>query len=435
MASKKARDKNASTVDFLRGRNIIAGAIPQEVGAQAAPDTSRVDNAFFTMLKGAVPRTHHGEIDAIIQGPGSVLERGERIRQRITQMVGEKVPGLKFKDPAPVSMWYNERAAQYKEKVEDQQERLRSNVSGGMGMAAVGQMEWESGTDQENIQRISADKNDINTFVIDHMRAVTATGASEDVINAVVAYLRTPLTYQAMDALINNDIPPPFNFLLLRPHQQYRTKAIVKCAQDGKTGYTFIGNSNTLIGHQTNIKMAQLNYTTHMRSVITQPKNVYVQPDVMCVGYEGGGGCRFWTPETYAQLDLDNLRASLIAVAVPLAETHFPWRLDITGRFHTTYNISLSQQGRYNALHYSTAYRYAVLYGFGRGGQFSDTPHMAPGRHHRNRICYQGHQKNYNPNTSAFDRIIVGKGHWGKTSYAGSRDARTGKLMEVEGTH
>lgn len=420
-----------------RGQANVNESIPDSVGApvERTADTSKVDTAFFKMLKGAVPNTHHAEIDAIISGPGSVLERGEAIYDSISAMADKRTPGLKFKSTPAVGMWYKERVAQYKEAIADQTERLRTTASG-MGMAAVGQMEWETGTVQDNLDRqkreTAASRGRTAGIFQRHVDNLIATGANDTIVRAVMSYLKTPITYQAMDSLINADVMLPFNFLLLRPHQQYQMKAIIKCAQDGKTGYTFIGNSNMLIGHQTGLKMAQLNYTTHMRAVITQPKNVYVQQNVMCVGYEGGGGCRFWSPASYKQLDLENLRNSLISVVVPLAETHFPNRIDLTGRFHTAYNISLSQNARYTALHYSTAARYALLYGFGRAGQFSDVAHMVAGRHHRNRICYHGYQRNFNPATSQFDRVICNKGHWGDTARAGSRRARTGKLMELK---
>jgi hypothetical protein len=141
----------------------------------------------------------------------------------------------------------------------------------------------------------------------------------------------------------------------------------------------------------------------------------YVQPDIFSEDYEGGAGARFYSPETYRTKDLENLKYSLICVALPIVETDIPSPMDISGRFYTEYTMGLLTKAKFEELHYSTAYRYNQLYDFhntqGRA-QGMDTPSIAPGRAHINRICYQGHQWMFNHKTNAFDKVRTNKGHW-----------------------
>jgi hypothetical protein len=95
--------------------------------------------------------------------------------------------------------------------------------------------------------------------------------------------------------------------------------------------------------------------------------------------------------------------------------------------------MGMSARSQYENLHYSTAARYNDMYKFmtaARNG--TDVPHLAPGRSHRNRICYQGHQQNYNPKTGEFNRITVNKGHWTKNVAAGNGGIRHGAMETLE---
>lgn len=418
-----------------------AGNIGASVDQPQQMSTDKIDKAFLKMIASGAPATERADLEAISESVGSVYERGERMRDRLIEMVESNVPGMQWQDAAPVSAWYNARVEQHKKLLAEQatqqtqQQRLRPSDSG-MGLAGIGQMAWQdpntkrSQSTQEAIDRQQRDRIDqINSsnLIIRHTVAIESTGFPGDVKDAAREYLRLRITKSNMMAMINRNILLPMNFLFLRPHMQYATKTIIKCQQDGGSGYTFIGNSNLQISHEAGRKMALMHYTTHMRCVITNPENVYVQPDAMVIRAEGGAGVRFYSPETYAEKDLDDLVNSLICVAVPPAETNFPSPLDTSGRFHTEYNISVTANRRQAALHYSTAGRYNQLYNFhrDRDGQ-STIPFVAPGRTHVNRVCYQGHQQNFNPKTGQFDRVIVNKGHWTKNVYAGCKNVREG---------
>lgn len=461
----------------------------QEMQSRVSSD---VDNAFFQALLSQVPTSKKSEIKAVIDSQGSALEKGSQIRDKILGYVGENVSGLKFKDEAPVHAWYETRVNQYKELSQQKTSSSATSVSGqivgymprgsdlsgteyqfvhdissrpisshvegifplrmqtyqdespaasvdsrmryggeGLGLAGIGQFAHDP---REN-QGVRRRRNTLARFstLNAQLEQLNNSGANEVDKVFARAYLMMQVTRQNLLSLARNHVMIPLNFLLFRPHMQYRTRAIVKCKQNGGTGITGIGHSDMSIESTGDTKVSRMHYTTHFRSIIRYPKNLYVQPDVYVQSAEGGAGCRFYSPDTYRTLDLENLDASLICVAVPITETHFPSPLDISGRFYTEFNQGLSARAQFERLHYSTAARYNQLYGWLHSqNQGSEVPHLAPGYSHRNRICYQGHQQNYNPKTNDYNKIIVNKGHWTKNVYAGCAEIRNGKLEVLE---
>ncbi len=394
---------------------------------QSQVSSERIESGVINMMSSVVPDTHAEQIRATFSGPVSFESRMQAAREQILTMVRERVPGMKVRDEAPANAFCDKAIAGYQEKMAELQRQSVRATGQDQGLAGLGQFVWDDPTAQVMERQTQEHRaaQAAGSLLSRHTSKIDTYPTSEAVRNAAKVYLAMAVTRQNVIGMVNADILPPMNFILFRPHQQYQTQTIIKCQQDGGSGYTFIGNSNLMIGHTAGTKMAHMNYTTHMRSVITQPKNVYVQPDVMVTRCEGGAGSRFWSPETYNdQYDPDNLVASLIAVACPPAERAFPCPMDTSGRFYTEYRVSLTSAQRAAPLHYSTAGRYNQMYAFYK--REDDRARMGPGRHHYNRLCYQGHQVNYNTGTKTHDRVIVNKGHWGKNTYAGCKPVREG---------
>lgn len=458
---------------------------------------SKVDDAFYQLLMTKVPESKKAEIEPIIAGAGSTLSKGEQIRDKIIGYIGDNVPGLKFKDEAPVHAWYQKNVAHYNElsktsaadspsvpvgnivgymkrgldlsnteyeyiypqsartatdpldellavhimKCEQEASNSSSSSSStsssrmqsageGMGLAGVGQFYQDTFKNRRETNA-GFDLNRLRTLNV-HLTALRQSSASEEVKVMARAWLLTRVTKDNMLRLDDHDVIVPFNFVLWRPHMQYRTRGIIKCAQNGGTGNLFIGNSDFSLGFETGRKMAQMHYTTHFRAVVTEPKNLYVQPDVYCQEIEGGAGCRFYDPESYAAMDNDHLENSLICTACPITETIFPMVMDISGRFYTDFGTGTVPRAQFERLHYSTAARYNLLYNFLRSNKNgTDVPHLGPGRNHVNRICWQGHQQNMNPKSKEYSIVITGKGHWRENAtYAGCAPIRNGALEQ-----
>ena len=260
-----------------------------------------------------------------------------------------------------------------------------------------------------------------------HLRAIERSNASEFVKACARAYLMTRFNQQNLEAFIEHDLLLPMNFIIFQPHKQYRTLGMVFCRMG--CGRSAIGNSDLIQSHDGMRKIAKWHYTIHRRTIITEPKNVYVVPDVYSEASERGSNCRFFTPETYAQLDLETFENSLICVAIPITETNFPNPMDIRGRHYTNYGAP-GARGTHDRLHYSTAARYVNLYNLMQAHQNGvDEPSMAHivVRTHRGHVTYQGHQQGYNPISGEYSRVVNNTGHWGPNIW-GSSDTRDGAL-------
>lgn len=267
-----------------------------------------------------------------------------------------------------------------------------------------------------------------------HTEEIDRSGAS--FFHKILAklFLQVPMTKQSMLNLARHDILVPLNFLLFRPHIQYKTRMGIKVATGGRAGRTYYGHSGMQIQHEAGRKIAHMHYTTHMRSVVTQPKNVYVQPDLFCQEYLGGNNVEFFDHESYKLKDNEHLRQSIICVAIPPAETKIPSPMDASGRFYVEYNAGLLRKEDFEELHYSTAFRYNHLYGFHMQAkkQGTDLPNFKSQYSHDNRAMYQGMQIMYNTKTNSFDKVRTNKGHRGKNIYAGVGEVFNGQLKEIE---
>lgn len=459
---------------------------------------SKVDDAFQKLLLSQVPASKKAEGEAIIRGPGDTLAKAAQIRDKLISYIGENIPGYKYKDEAPLHALHNRNVKEYTEQlakvgatsgrsggstsgivgymkrgrnlsgtgyrylypesaqpVRDSIDALlpvhimRSQQAGaaasaepsssrmqpggeGLGLAGIGQFYQDTFSSRREANT-GFDYNRLRTLQV-HLDGLTQSSASDEVKFMARAWLLTRVNKDNIMRLAEYDVLVPMNFLILRPHMQYRTRAIIKCKQNGGTGNLFIGNSSCNIGFETNRKMVQLHYTTHFRAVVTEPRNLYVQPDVYVQEYNGGSGCRFYDIESYSQQDNDHLENSLICVACPITETIFPNCLDISGRFYTDFGAGTIPRAAFEKLHYSTAARYNILYNFMRSNKNGmDVPSMGPGRNHVNRICWAAHQQSMNPKTGEYSNVITGRGHWfGSATYPGCAPVRNGALEQFK---
>jgi hypothetical protein len=283
----------------------------EPVGSAIGADTSGIDEAFFQTLQSQVPRTKRPEIQSIIEGAGTVMERAEQIRTRIEQYVEDKVKGIpkKWTSKAPVTSWFTKRVQQYQKAKEDAQSSPRSTVAAaavgdvvgymrcgqdlsgtgfrfvhgssarpsqravdrvchyrrildaaetaraqstqsvggrqqfqsrgaGMGLAGIGQLDYgavdpSQAIPDARLREIAARAANISAA---HAAGIAATGASAALQTAANALLSVPLTQAKVFGLVDQNIPVPMNFLLLRPHQQYKMRIAIKCATDGGSG-------------------------------------------------------------------------------------------------------------------------------------------------------------------------------------------------------
>ncbi len=266
------------------------------------------------------------------------------------------------------------------------QQRSRLQPTGeSLGFAGIGQFATDSYQSRRDAN-VGFNENRLRTFDV-HDALLSRANISDTTRFFARAFLMTRITKQNMLSLADHNVVVPMNYLIARPHMQYATRGIIKCATGGKTGITPIGHSNFVIGHDVGVKMTKFHYTTHFRCVILYPKNLYVQPDVYSQEALGGAGCRFFDDISYNAMNNENLVNSLICIAVPITETIFPSPMDVSGRFYTDFGTGAIARLHSERLHYSTAARYNSIYNFLKGNKIgTDVPTMQPGCNHVNRV-------------------------------------------------
>ena len=249
-------------------------------------------------------------------------------------------------------------------------------------------------------------------------------------------YLGSTFNRFTFKAFRRNDIRIPFNLLITRPQATYRTRTIVKCQSDGGCGNMFFGHSEAKIGHDNPRGLGLLHYTAYMAAVVTDPRNVYVQHDVMMAGYLGGLNLRFFSPQSYQAFVKSNQRApkeSICCFILPYEEKTMPLYFDISGRFYTEMRGQLADQRQGGELAFSTAPMHNFQYKFYNpmtAGNMQDQP-TSRRRKHVNRIVWRGCQYNKNPITGLFDKYRANQGHLGPT-YPKCGQVRAGKLQYLD---
>lgn len=317
------------------------------------------------------------------------------------------------------------------------QSRMR-DTGAGLGLEGISSMAYGKRERQGDGSPPDAELREIYKVLNSgerHFNLVNSSGVSTIQKFLAIQFLQVPMTRESMLNLARHNILVPLNFLLFRPHIQYKTKSGIKVGTGGKAGKTFTGHSGLQIQHEAGRKMALMHFTTHMRCVVTNPRNVYVQHDLFSSEYLGGNNVEFFNKDTYRVKNNENLRQSIICVAIPCAETKIPSPMDASGRFYVEYNAGLLRKEDFEELHYSTAARYNAIYGFHQTAkkQGTDMPNFTPNQFsHDNRLMYQGAQFNYNPKTDSYDQCIKNRGHRGENIYAGVGQVFNGQLEAIK---
>jgi len=256
-----------------------------------------------------------------------------------------------------------------------------------------------------------------------------------------VAVLGLRFNKQNLLRLAHHDVCVPIDFILARPHQQRHTKAIIKAATGGKTGFTAVTIPDVMRSASAGSKYQHYHLTIWMRPVVTNPQNVYIMRDAMAVGYYGGNGTKFYSPESYPKVNWDDIENSIICLAIPVTETQIGNKhgtMDLTGRFGAEYilresdQIDLSNMGS-EGPHYSTFFRYNKLYNFdAQARRGAAHPNFAATKRHLNRVCEPAGQRKRGYNGQWLPPS-VNRDHFGDIIGPGAAEVRRGKKKYVMG--
>ena len=271
----------------------------------------------------------------------------------------------------------------------------------------------------------------------DRIREIAEGGAPLAVKWMAILWCGSMFTRDCFKRLAAHNVLLPCNFLLMRPHATYRTRYGIKCAANGKSGYTFFGHSNMQLEHEAARKVGMMHYTAYLTAVVTQPKNVYVVEDLFCQKYMGGMGTKFWrNAADYKQAGGKRTRASIICTMLPLNMSRhgLDSKLDIRGRYHTAHEIDLISEETFAKCCYPGGARTALIMGWWdahRRGKGPGSQVVTRGVD-MNYICFQAVQWHLNPLSGQWGDVIVEQGNFGPKVYPGAGQVRNGAYKFLE---
>ena len=256
-------------------------------------------------------------------------------------------------------------------------------------------------------------------------------------------FLLTPTDERNFFALDTHNVLIPVEWLVVRPHQRYETYTIIKAQAGRETGATYMGNSHFTLGDDAATQVHTGTYTYYSKSVVFQPKNVFVVRNSFVDGYNGGGGIEPYVlgDDTYDPANgvygRERARGgSTFFFVVPRGDSNsYSGPISITGKFDA-FDEEIYDFAR-GPLHFNTAPYYNRYWGFRNMAQ--DQELIAPQWTYineyasPNNIAHQGHTLYWHQPAQAFTGVRYSNGHWpSDTIYPGCGRIRQGKIKSFD---
>ena len=240
-----------------------------------------------------------------------------------------------------------------------------------------------------------------------------------------------------LQKMIEDDIPFPFGFLLVRPFQRYDMCSAILLRAGARLGQTFIGHSDFQLADNVINKTHVGHYTFYSKSIVHDEKEYVIAEDVFAAGYKGGENTRMYDnkEEFVDDVRAESFRNSILCLLIPY-RTNQPRGpriqnpIDITGKLHPTlYQDTDIPAREVEEAMYPGARYYCELLQLKELSSYSSdaTEHFLSPYKYINTVAFQGHQFMYNHTQGGFVDKIRNTGHWGPHGvYAGCKAVRCG---------
>lgn len=247
-------------------------------------------------------------------------------------------------------------------------------------------------------------------------------------------YDTTPIDLQTYTRMLDYNVPVPFGFLIVRPHATYETQGMLKVEDKGRCAINFQGDVQFEIGDDAKIQKREVTTTYWHKLVVMAPENVYYAPTAFVCGYNGGMGSAWVSPENYHPRVGANDGGSLISMMVPYTFQAEP-SISLTGNWNMFDHIEFAKP--YPNTNYGTADFYNSYYRWNEADSLRDvtTEDDPTVPLNINTVVHQGHTFYFNPTTSTFETVEIGRGHWGSATYLGCNQVRKGLFQKMEMNH
>jgi len=215
----------------------------------------------------------------------------------------------------------------------------------------------------------------------------------------------------------------PHKLLLFRPRMCYRMGTAILLKGGVELGQTLHGHHDFQLTDDVIHKTHIGHYTFYSKSVVREPKNMYMAEDVYCAGYNGGENIKFIQEDSAGEAfgsKVNHRSPSIICIAVP-PDTETPACMSVTGSFEE-HGLQMADNisGSYSTKDIVTAKVESYISGevnTGLGDSDSDT---------MNGICFRGATQTQASRGAPFVETQRNTGHWGPSVYDGCASVRQG---------
>ena len=217
----------------------------------------------------------------------------------------------------------------------------------------------------------------------------------------------------------------PVKTLLFRPRMTYNMATAVLLKGGEELGNTLHGHHDFQLTDDVIHKTHIGHYTFYSKSVVREPKNMYLAEDVYCTGYEGGENTTFVKAESELQGEVTHASSSIVAHIVPYGSTsHLHACLSVTGKMdHHNLNVAGRDKPDFTGVAVTDSHVY--------NGD-SKTVDAEEDDMTINGLCFRGSERHYNPVSGQYDDMHHNTGHWGPNVYDGCGSVRLGMYAHLK---
>lgn len=226
----------------------------------------------------------------------------------------------------------------------------------------------------------------------------------------------------------------PYKLLIFRPCMTYRMSTAILLKGGEELGQTLHGHHDFQLTDDVIHKTHIGHYTFYSKSVVRDPKLMYLAEDVYCSGYVGGENTAFvkgGTEEVHKYLTAGEMNPgseSLLVVPIGFTE-EVQACMSLSGNL-TEQNIHTKGEGSNGS--------YSTFESMGIDDAMlspeAETKYMSgdEGEVGRNGVCFRGAQKRYHPTTGEWKTHTINTGHWGPNVYDGCGMVRMGMYAHLK---
>lgn len=221
----------------------------------------------------------------------------------------------------------------------------------------------------------------------------------------------------------------PYKLLIFRPFMTYRMSTAILLKGGEELGQTLHGHHDFQLTDDVIHKTHIGHYTFYSKSVVRDPKLMYLAEDVYCSGYVGGETTKFVNrDDEISREDIGVSSASLLAVPIGYTEP-LNTCMSLTGNLkeQNIHTGGSGNDGGFSTFSCTGVDKHAL-------SQDAETSFAEgdEGEVGRNGVCFRGAQKRYHKDTGDWKTHTVNTGHWGPNVYDGCGMVRMGMYAHLK---